>query len=115
LVFSVPLKKPESGKANTMFRATVEHDGELVTLRIEGRLSGPCLGELENCWRKAMNGNGRGRAVVDLTEVTFVSAEGKQLLERLCRAGAKLTGDGLMTRALVQQITESAGMAEKQQ
>jgi hypothetical protein len=53
--------------------------------------------------------------VVDLKEVTFVSAEGKQLLERLCRAGAKLTGDGLMTRALVQQITESAGMAGKQQ
>ena len=98
-----------------MFRATVEHDGELVTLRIEGRLSGPCLAELENCWRQTMNGNGKGRVVVDLKEVTFVSAEGKQLLERLCRAGAKLTGDGLMTRALVQQITESAGQAAKQQ
>ncbi|HKU25589.1 MAG TPA: hypothetical protein VJQ54_08970 [Candidatus Sulfotelmatobacter sp.] len=97
-----------------MFRATVEHDGELVTLRIEGRLSGPCLAELENCWRQTMNGNGRGRAVVDLKEVTFVSAEGKQLLERLCRAGAQLTGDGLMTRALVQQITESAAAAKKQ-
>ena len=97
-----------------MFRATVEHEGELVTLRIEGRLSGPCLPELENCWRQAMNGNGRGRVVVDLKEVTFVSAEGKQLLERLCRAGAQLTGDGLMTRALVQQITESAAAAKKQ-
>ncbi|HKU27048.1 MAG TPA: hypothetical protein VJQ54_16350 [Candidatus Sulfotelmatobacter sp.] len=96
-----------------MFRATVEHDGELVTLRIEGRLSGPCLAELETCWRQAMNGNGIGRVVVDLKEVTFVSAEGKQLLERLCRAGAQLTGDGLMTRALVQQITESAAAVRK--
>src|SRR5690348_14614920 len=97
-----------------MFRATVEHEGEQVTLRIEGRLSGPCLAELENCWRQTMNGNGRGRVLVDLKEVTFVSAEGKQLLERLCRAGAQLTGDGLMTRALVQQITESAAAAKKQ-
>ncbi len=98
-----------------MFRATVEHDGELVTLRIEGRLSGPCLAELENCWRQTMNGNGRGQVVVDLKEVTFVSSQGKQLLERLCRAGAKLTGDGLMTRALVEEITGSAGLAGKQQ
>jgi anti-anti-sigma regulatory factor len=98
-----------------MFRATVEHDGELVTLRIEGRLSGPCLAELENCWRQMVHGNGSHRIVVDLTEVTFVSSQGKQLLERLCRAGARLTGDGLMTRALVEQITESAGPVGKQQ
>ena len=98
-----------------MFRATVEHDGELVTLRIEGRLSGPCLAELENCWRQTMKGNGTRRLVVDLKEVTLVSSQGKQLLERLCRAGAQLTGDGLMTRALVEQITESAGVGGKQQ
>jgi anti-anti-sigma regulatory factor len=98
-----------------MFRATVEHDGELVTLRIEGRLSGPCLAELENCWRQTMAGNGSRRLVVDLKEVTFVSAEGKQLLERLCRSGAQLTGDGLMTRALVEQITQSVGLVGKQQ
>jgi anti-anti-sigma regulatory factor len=52
---------------------------------------------------------------VNLKEVTFVSSQGKQLLEKLCRAGAQLTGDGLMTRALVEQITESVGLAGKQQ
>jgi hypothetical protein len=46
---------------------------------------------------------------VDLKEVTFISSQGKRLLERLCRAGAQLTGDGLMIQALVKQITESAG------
>jgi anti-anti-sigma regulatory factor len=95
-----------------MFRATVEHDGEVVTLRIEGRLSGPCLAELENCWRQMVQGNGSHRIVVDLKEVTFVSSQGKELLERLCRAGAQLTGDGLMTRALVEQITHSVGQSE---
>jgi anti-anti-sigma regulatory factor len=92
-----------------MFRATVEHQGDLVILRIEGRLSGPCLSELESCWQQMAKGNGSKRVVVDLKEVTFVSAQGKQLLERLCRAGAELTGDGLMTRALVEQITHSVG------
>ncbi|HEX6905883.1 MAG TPA: STAS domain-containing protein [Terriglobales bacterium] len=95
-----------------MFRATVEHHGDLVTLRIEGRLSGPCLSELENCWRQIVNGNGSRQLVVDLKEVTFVSSQGKQLLEKLCRAGARLTGDGLMTRALVEQITHSVGQVE---
>lgn len=97
-----------------MFRATVEHDGDLVMLRIEGRLSGPCLSELENCWRQIANGNGSRQLVVDLKEVTFVSSQGKQLLEKLCRAGARLTGDGLMTRALVEQITQSVGQAKIQ-
>lgn len=92
-----------------MFRATVEHEGELVTLRVEGQLSGACLAELENCWRQIGHGNGSHRIVVDLKEVTFVSSQGKRLLERLCRAGAQLTGDGLMIQALVKQITESAG------
>ncbi len=97
-----------------MFRATVEHHDSLVTLRIEGRLSGPCLAELENCWRQMTANNGKGRLVVDLHEVTFVSSQGKQLLEKLCRAGAQLTGDGLMTRALVEQITHSVGQANNQ-
>jgi anti-anti-sigma regulatory factor len=55
------------------------------------------------------NGNGSRRVVVDLTEVTFVSSQGKELLRMLCRTGAQLTGDGLMTRALVEQITQSVG------
>ena len=97
-----------------MFRATVERDGGQVTLRIEGRLSGPCLAELENCWRQMFNGNGSRLVVVNLKEVTFVSSQGKQLLERLCRAGVQLTGDGLMTRALVEQIIDSVGLEEKQ-
>ena len=95
-----------------MFRATVEHHGDLVTLRIEGRLSGPCLSELENCWQQIAAGNGNRQLVVDLKEVTFVSSQGKHLLEKLCRAGARLTGDGLMTRALVEQITHSVGRVE---
>ena len=95
-----------------MFRATVERNGDLVTLRVEGRLSGPCLAELENCWRQMVNGNGSRQIVVNLQEVTFVSSQGKQLLERLCRAGAQLTGDGLMTRALVEQITHSVEQTE---
>lgn len=97
-----------------MFKATVEHHGELLTLRIEGRLSGPCLAELENCWRQMIAANGSHQVVVDLKEVTFVSVQAKQLLQKLCRAGAQLTGDGLMTRALVEQITRSAGELEHQ-
>jgi anti-anti-sigma factor len=92
-----------------MFRATVERHGSSITLRVEGRLSGPCLSELENCWSQLAAGNGTRHVVVDLKEVTYVSSQGKQLLEKFCRAGAQLTGDGPMTRALVEQITQSVG------
>jgi anti-anti-sigma factor len=95
-----------------MFRATTERRGDVITIRIEGRLSGPCLSELENCCSQLTSGNGNRHVVIDLKEVTFVSSEGKQLLEKLFRAGAELTGDGLMTRALVEQITHSVGQVQ---
>ncbi|HLK34477.1 MAG TPA: STAS domain-containing protein [Terriglobales bacterium] len=96
-----------------MFRATQERNGQVVTLRIEGRLSGPCLSELDQCWSEIVAGNGCRKVIVDLKEVTFVSSQGKQLLQKLCRAGAELRGDGLMTGALVEQILNSVGQVEK--
>ena len=89
-----------------MLRATVEQERDQVTLRVEGSLSGPGLLELETCWSNLIRSQGQKRIFVDLNEVTFVSREGKQLLQRLRCAGACLSGDGLLIRALLEQMAE---------
>lgn len=87
-----------------MFRATVEKRNGRVVLRLEGSLSGPCVAELERCWTGLAESDGCGPVLVDLTEVTFVSTQAKQLLAAFCCAGAQLTGEGLMARALADEL-----------
>ena len=96
-----------------MFRATLERSGDTATLRVEGRLSGPSVAELDECWHQLAAANGNRQIVVELKEVTFVSSEGKRLLQKLCRSGAQLQGDGLMTRALVEEILGCVGQVER--
>lgn len=90
-----------------MFRATVDEQNEDVIVKLEGSLSGPYVQELERFW-EGMRGRSAGKAaVVDLESVTYVNAAGKELLARICAAGAKLIGRGPMTRSIVEEIVET--------
>ena len=81
-----------------------------VLLMLEGRLAGPWVEELETCWRQ-MAANPQSCAVVDLTGVTFVDADGKSLLTRMWQQGAELHATGCLTKCIVEEITK-AGDAE---
>src|SRR5690349_25171403 len=70
-------------------------------LFIEGRLAGPCVGELEKCWRRAVAGESPLPVVVDLTEVSFIDAHAKQLLSQMHEQGIKLIANGLMSKLVV--------------
>ncbi len=56
------------------------------TLKLEGNLLGPWIGELESACRSSQASMDRVR--LDLFGVTFVDAEGARLLENLIRDGA---------------------------
>jgi hypothetical protein len=43
--------------------------------------------------------------MIDLAGVTFIDGEGKALLARLWRQGAKLQASGCLTRCVVEEIT----------
>jgi len=90
-----------------MFRATVEEQNEGVSVKLEGSLSGPYVQELEKCWKGWQERSAGKVAVVDLEALTFVNAAGKELLARICAAGAKLIGRGPMTRSIVEEIVET--------
>src|SRR5208282_2994891 len=95
-----------------MLRITTTNIDEKVTLKLEGKLSGPWVEELERCWRTSTNISGKRRLVVDLSGVTFVDPAGKKLLCLILNEGAQLIGSGLMPKSLIDEIcTEKA--AEK--
>ncbi|CUS32562.1 STAS domain-containing protein [Candidatus Nitrospira nitrificans] len=76
---------------------------EGVSLLIEGRLAGPWVEELSAYCRKMSEDHERC-AVIDLTGVTFIDTEGKELLARLWRQGAELRASGCLTRCVVEEI-----------
>jgi anti-anti-sigma regulatory factor len=90
-----------------MLKITVEKNTRSTTLRIEGRLVGPWVGELERAWRDVALEVSDGRVTVDLSDVTFVGEEGKVLLESMYAEGAKLKASGCVTRRLVEEITQN--------
>ena len=95
-----------------MLKITQHRDAasESVSFMLEGRLAGPWVEELGTCWRQ-ITANSQSRAVVDLTGVTFVDADGKALLTRMWQQGADLRAVGCLTKCIVEEITK-AGHAD---
>ncbi len=91
-----------------MLKITQQLDAasESTLLMLEGRLAGPWVEELGVCWRQ-MTANLQSRAVIDLTGVTFVDADGKALLTRIWQQGARFHAVGCLNRCVVEEITKA--------
>ncbi len=59
-------------------------------LKVEGRIAGPWVGELDRVVRLSVNGG--GRVVLDVSGVTFADRAGTALLRQLEVTGAALHG-----------------------
>jgi anti-anti-sigma regulatory factor len=91
-----------------MLRITIDENPASVTLRLEGKLIGPWVEEVEQCWRKVFLTLGPRTVLVDLSAVDFVDPAGRVLLARMHSAGFRLEANGPMTRFLVEQIYHDA-------
>jgi ABC-type transporter Mla MlaB component len=78
-----------------------------MSLRLEGKLVGPWVEELSSYWRQ-ISGSRQSGAVIDLTGVTFIDANGKALLTKLWQQGAELRAAGCLTKCIVEEITGSS-------
>ena len=86
-----------------MLKITQHRDeaSKSVSFMLEGRLAGPWVKELEACWRRT-EVPPKSRAVVDLTGVTFVDADGRALLTNMWREGAEFRAAGCLTKCIVE-------------
>jgi hypothetical protein len=73
--------------------------------QLEGRLSGPWLEELDQCWKQTLASNGKRTLRVDLTGLTFTDIAGKKCLAAMHRDGAEFIAADCLTKDIVAEIT----------
>jgi outer membrane protein TolC/ABC-type transporter Mla MlaB component len=95
-----------------MLRITTERKRGKTVLAVEGRLAGPWVGTLEQCWRELHAASPSEKFHIDLCGVSFIDAAGKVLLKEVYRQGAQLVAEGCLNQAVVREIVADAG--EKQ-
>jgi len=96
-----------------MLRITVNNDVGATRIKIEGRLMGAWVRELEDCWRQATTAQPPPRILVELTDVGFVDGEGEELLKLMAATGVELIAMDMLMKALVEEITEGGRKNEK--
>ena len=87
-----------------MLRITANDNPRVLTLRLEGRLEGPWVHELELCWRSLLNGEPKPTVRVDLTGMTYIDAAGKARLTDMHEQGAEFIAGDCVTKAVVAEI-----------
>ena len=87
-----------------MLRITTEKKRGRTSLSVEGRLAGPWVAALEQCWRELHAASPREKFHIDLCGVSFIDAAGKVLLKEIHRQGGRLIAEGCLNQAIVQEI-----------
>jgi outer membrane protein len=90
-----------------MLRVTTEKKRGKTVLSVEGRLAGPWVGALEQCWRELYAASPREKFHLDLCGVSFIDAAGKVLLMEIHRQGGQLIAEGCLNQAIVTEILKS--------
>ena len=98
-----------------MIRISQIHEDSKQRLLVEGTLSGEWVEVLEDCWFEAQTARNGEPMRIDLSGVTYVDDKGRELLARMIQDGAELRATGVMTRAVIEEITEKIAMARNGQ
>ncbi len=92
-----------------MLRITTETKRGRLTLSVEGRLAGPWVAALEQCWRELLATSPNQKFSINLCGVSFIDNAGKVLLKEMHRLGGELIAEGCLNQAIVNEIVESDG------
>jgi anti-anti-sigma regulatory factor len=87
-----------------MLRITTETTREGTGIKVEGRLAGPSVAELEQTWHEVLTGDFLKPIIVDLCGVTFIDANGKGILREMCNEGVAFRSCGPDISATVDEI-----------
>jgi hypothetical protein len=88
-----------------MLKITLHDSARELRFRLEGRLSGPWVDELRQCWRTAASTTLDRKTVLDLGETDFVDPEGQKLLAEMHQEGVRFLAATPLMRAVVDEIS----------
>lgn len=84
-------------------RITISQSEEAVTLRLEGRITGPWVDELRRAWSELAPGETQVR--IDLREVTYSDQQGTAVLKDIyAKTGAEMLTSSPWTQHLAATI-----------
>jgi len=87
-----------------MFKISIVEKPSQRRLMLEGRLVRPWTADVESAWKTAGDRLEGRKLVIDLTNVTHISADGESTLFRLMKDGAKFSCRGVLTKHLLKQL-----------
>ena len=87
-----------------MLKITIRNEEQATSFVVEGKLAGLWVKELEKCWEGALAAELSVAMLVNLADVTFIDCDGRELLTRMRRQGARLVSAGLMTNMILAEI-----------
>ena len=96
-----------------MLRITWASNEQKMTLKLEGELAGPWVGETEHAWSDLVGTALGKRVIVDLEDVFFIDAEGRKLLVRMLDQGVELQSSHLMTKYIIGQLKQGEPKLQK--
>jgi outer membrane protein len=97
---------------NCMLRITTEKKRGKLVLTVEGRLAGPWVSTLEQCWRDARAGSPTEKVSVNLCGVSFIDPAGKTLLKDIHHQGGQLSAEGCLNQAIIREISKQGSRAK---
>jgi anti-anti-sigma regulatory factor len=87
-----------------MLRITSEENNQTVRLKLEGKLQGIWVSEMERYWHSTTSDRNKA-LIVDLTDVEYVDIAGRYLLALMHAHGAGFIADTPMMTELVAEIS----------
>ena len=100
----ITMHLPLTNETKPMLRITNEKKRGKIYLNVEGRLAGPWVAALEQCWRELRAASPQDKFHVNLCGVSFIDAAGKVLLKEMHRQGGRLVAEGCLNQAILQEI-----------
>jgi hypothetical protein len=79
-----------------------------MTFRLEGKLTGPWVEEMNNCWQSALARGLSPEVRVDLTAMTAIDRSGKELLARMHTQGVQFVASGCWAKGILAEIAAEA-------
>lgn len=87
-----------------MFKISIVETPEQRRLVLEGRLIFPWTAEVESAWRTAGEQLQGRTLIIDLRNVTLISADGENTLYELMKQGAKFCCTGVLTKHVLRRL-----------
>ncbi len=90
-------------------RITIDESAETMVLKLEGRLAGPWVVELDRLWEQASSQRGGRKLALDLRETTYADAKGIRTLRAIYQeTGADLLTGSPWTQYLAEEVERTA-------